>query len=453
MKVAKFGGSSLANAQQIDKVAQIVKNDPDIRVVVVSAPGKRHDEDIKVTDLLIALHTTHQAGIDETAAIQEIIDRYRSIVNDLHLDTALLKQFDKQLQDHLDNISDSKRLLDALKSCGENFNAMLISDYFSSIGLDSSYISPKEVGITVTDEPGNASLLDESYDKIAKLKGFEGILVVPGFFGYTKNGDIATFSRGGSDITGAIMTRGLDADIYENFTDQSFVYSAHPGIVEEAHGIKEITYREMRELSYSGFGIFHAEALMPLYETQTPIKIRNTNDPETDGTKIVYEREDVHEYPVIGVSGEGGFMTLTLKRYLLNREVGFLSRLFSAFSDQNVNIINAPMGIDEISIYFDGDEIDNDQHLNNLIEDLEKRFNPEWIHVEKNQAHVAVVGEGMKNTIGLAQKATSAFTDVGVSLSMINQGASEIGMFFSIDEGDLNKAIRSVHHAFFDDQK
>lgn len=449
MKVAKFGGSSLSDANQIKKVSQIVKNDDEIGVVVVSAPGKRHDDDIKVTDLLIALHTNHVAGLETDDALEEILDRYRDIVEDLDLDKALIETFKGQLKDHLSQITDSDRLLDALKSCGENFNAILISQYFQKVGLSAKYMSPKEVGICVTDEPANATLLPESYDEIAKIKGFDGVIVVPGFFGYTKDDEIVTFSRGGSDITGAIIARGVNASIYENYTDQSYIYSAHPGIVKGAHAIKEVTYREMRELSYSGFGIFHAEALAPLYEVKIPIMVRNTNEPEVLGTKIVSDRDDIAEFPVIGVAGDTGFMSITIKRYLLNREVGFMRRLLSVFEEHNINIEHVPTGIDDISVLFRIDQIESEGHLQKLIDDIQYHFDPEWIHVEHDLAMLAVVGEGMRDYIGVANRATSAFREANISLSMINQGASEISMFFSIDAGELDSAIKHLYNAFF----
>lgn len=448
MKVAKFGGSSLSSASQIQKVSQIIINDPDIRFVVVSAPGKREENDIKVTDLLIALHTNHIVGLDTQHILDQIVQRYQTIAKDLDLDLSILDTFRNQLEHLLSSIKRSDRLLDALKSCGEDFNAQLISQYLDKIGMDVSYISPKDLGIIVTDEPSNARLLNESYDLIARYKNHDKVLVIPGFFGFSKNNDIVTFSRGGSDITGAIVARGVLADIYENFTDQSYIYSAHPGIIEDPHAIEEVTYREMRELSYSGFGIFHDEALAPLYESNIPVQIKNTNAPEITGTKIVKERGLIEEYPVIGVSGDHGFMSITLKRYLLNREVGYTRRVLQVFEDHEINIEHVPTGIDDISVLIRMDQID-DRKLEELLEDIKQQCEPEWVHVEKDLAMVVVVGEGMRDTIGLANKATQAFSDSNVSLRMINQGASEISMFFGIQGKDLDKALKNLYNVYF----
>lgn len=449
MKVAKFGGSSLSSASQIQKVAKIIQDDAEIRYVVVSAPGKRDDKDVKVTDLLVALHTNHSIGVDTTNIENQIIQRYQSIADDLNISGDIIEGFRQKLQELLQTIERPNRLLDALMSCGEDFNAQLISQYFNQIGMSSEYKSPKEMGIIVTDEPSNARLLKDSYNKIAQHKDTEKILVIPGFFGVSKNDDIVTFSRGGSDITGAIIARGVGASVYENFTDQSYIYSAHPGIVDKPHAINIITYREMRELAYSGFGIFHDEALTPLYEVQIPIQIKNTNQPDIDGTMIVVERDDVKEYPVIGVSGDSGFISITIKRYLLNREIGYTRRLLQIFEDHDINIEHIPTGIDDISVVMRANQFENNNKLEELIEDIEQQFEPEWIHIEDDLAILVVVGEGMRDAIGVANRATAAFALSDISLRMINQGASEISMFFAIKSKDLNKALNSLYINYF----
>ncbi|AXY26397.1 aspartate kinase [Suicoccus acidiformans] len=450
MKVAKFGGSSLSSAGQIKKVAKIIQDDPNIRHIVVSAPGKRDDADTKVTDLLIALFTNHRTGLDTQPAIEQILQRYAAIIDELGVNSGLLEKFEATLKDHLANIEDPERLLDALKSCGEDFNAQVIAEYFNSIGMKSRYWSPREVGILVSDEPSNARLLPESYEAIAKLKDTDTVNVIPGFFGYSKDGDIVTFSRGGSDITGAIIARGVGAELYENFTDQNYIYSAHPGIVKDPHPIEEITYREMRELSYSGFSIFHDEALEPLYEVKIPIMIKNTNDPKAGGTRIVSERGSVDEYPVIGVSGDDGFLSITIKQYLLNREVGYSRRFLQIFEDFGISIEHMPTGIDDISVLMRSDQFEGNNKFEEIMEVLETQLQPEWLHVEKDLAMVVVVGEGMRNAIGTAYRATKAFAENNISLQMINQGASEISMFFAIQAKDLDTAIHSLYHTYFD---
>lgn len=449
MKVAKFGGSSLSNATQIKKVAKIIKNDSEIKFVVVSAPGKRRDQDTKITDLLIALHTNKMINMDVEPIIQNILNRFEDLINDLHVDERLLTYFNNIINKYLDTIHDSDRLLDALKSCGEDFNALIVSEYLNRINVESRYMSPEEVGITMTDNPGNAQLINTSYHKIKQLRGRKEVIVIPGFFGYTETGDIVTFSRGGSDITGAIVARGINAEAYENYTDVSYIYSSHPGIVTDPHPISEITYREIRELSYSGFNVFHDEALQPLYEVKIPVIVKNTNRPEDMGTRIVSDRKDVKEYPVIGLSGDTGFLSITIKRYLLNREKGFLQRVLQIFEDYDLSVEHVPTGIDDISIVLRSDQFEENNKLQEIESILHRDLNPEWLHVEKDLAIIAIVGEGMRDTIGIANKATQGFTKAGVSLRMMNQGASEISMFFSIPAKDLNTSIQSIYKEYF----
>lgn len=451
MKVAKFGGSSLSDAPQIKKVASILKNEPEIKYVVVSAPGKRDAEDTKVTDLLIALYDCKIAKEDVAPLIEMILNRFADILSGLNLNNELLADFEKQLMHYLATIDRPDYLLDALKSCGEDFNARILSEYLNQIDIRAKYLSPKEVGITMTDDPGNAQLLDSSYDKIEKLQDAQEVIVIPGFFGYTETGDIVTFSRGGSDITGAIVARGVNAATYENFTDVSHIYSAHPGIVSQPHPISAITYREIRELSYSGFNVFHDEALQPLYEVKIPVNIRNTNAPEVTGTCIVSDRDDVIEYPIAGISGDNGFLSITIKRYLLNREVGFLKRLLQIFEDYDLSVEHIPTGIDDISIILRKNQFTTSEQLDDLLEDIHEEVQPEWIHVEDDLALIAVAGEGMRDTIGVANKATKGFMEAGVSLRMINQGASEVSMFFTIPAENLDGAIQSLYKQYFDE--
>lgn len=450
MKVAKFGGSSLSDAGQITKVANIVKDNPDIKAVVVSAPGKRNDDDIKVTDLLIALFTNHQAGLDTDEAIQSIIARYDSIISDLELSKELLNTFEQTLRDYLTNIRQPERLLDALKACGEDFNAQLISEHFNNVGIKSSYRSPKDIGMIVSDEAGNARLLPESYDEIAKIKDIEGVIVVPGFFGYSTNGEIVTFSRGGSDISGAIIASAVNADVYENYTDVSYIYAAHPGMVKNPHKVHEVTYREMRELAYSGFGIFHDEALQPLYANKIPVQIKNTNDPAINGTRIVSDRDDIQEYPVAGISGDTGFMSFTIKQYLLNKEVGYTRRLLQIFEDLDLSIEHIPTGIDDITIILRSHQFEGNNKREQVINLIHTQLRPEWVHIEDDLAIIVVAGEGMRNVIGLANKATTAFMNQNISLQMINQGASEISMFFCIQSKDLDSAIGALYKQYFE---
>lgn len=449
MKIAKFGGSSLANGEQIKKVGQIVKNDPEIRYVVVSAPGKRNDKDIKVTDLLINLYLKVTRGDDYSEAIATVLQRYQSIINDLEIETDLMSVISQRLTTYIETIKDEKRLLDAIKSSGEDFNAMLVSKYFKQIGINAHYVSPKDAGICVSDEPSQAHLLEESYDLIQQRIGnYQGVAVIPGFFGYSKNNHIVTFPRGGSDITGAIVARGVGASVYENFTDESFIYSAHPNIISQPHPIKEITYAEMRELAYSGFGIFHDEALEPLYKVEIPVRIRNTNDPHNEGTLIVPFREDIRQYPVIGLSVDEGFTAITVRSYLLNRKIGYMRRLLQIFEEQQISVEHIPTGIDDISIIVRSHRLP-DRVMEIILDEIDIQLDPDSVSVETNLAMLAVVGEGMRSITGLANKATEGLAENNINIRMINQGASELSMFFAIQIKDSKKAIKSIYPKYF----
>ena len=449
MKVAKFGGSSLASASQIRKVAAIIQQNPDIKAVVVSAPGKRDAHDTKVTDLLIALYDCVANNSDVDSAKQAVLTRYASIIEELDGDLALVDSFNQVLTQYIDTIKEKERLLDALKACGEDFNAQVISQYLVRLGLDAHYISPRQAGIRVTDEPGNARLLDSSYGEIGLLVNHPGILIIPGFFGYSLSGDIVTFSRGGSDITGAIIANGLNADLYENYTDESFIYAMHPGKIKNPPAIKEITYNEMRELSYAGFAIFHDEALEPVYRKNIPVMIRNTNQPEIAGTKIVAQRALDSHYPVTGVSSDTGFLSISIGKYLLNREVGFTRRILQIFEDLGISIEHIPSSIDSISLILRKHQISSPELLEIILQTIQDQLKPDSIHVEDDLAIFAIVGEAMRENVGIAALATRTFAENQINIRMITQGASEISMLFAIPAKDEDKALAGLYRAYF----
>ncbi|MGH2102735.1 aspartate kinase, partial [Aerococcus urinaeequi] len=273
MKVVKFGGSSVASAEQLVKVKDIVIGDADRKVVIVSAPGKRDKDDIKVTDLLIdlaaeILHDSENAS----ATFNKIVDRFRDTAEGLEMNLAIIDDISNQLNELISSdITDQPAyFVDAIKAFGEDANAQLIAAYFSGLGYEASYLNPQDAGLFLSDNPGQARVLPESYQNLYKLRERDGIIVIPGFFGYTKDGKLVTFSRGGSDITGAIVANGVKASMYENFTDVSSIYAANPGVVHNPVAIEQLTYSEMRELSYAGFSVFHDEALQPAFIADIP---------------------------------------------------------------------------------------------------------------------------------------------------------------------------------------
>lgn len=448
MKVVKFGGSSLANGKQFKKVANIVIGDPERKIVVVSAPGKRYEEDVKITDLLIALAESVKKGEYKEELLDEIVKRFEEIINDLSLSRQLLQSVREELQEAIAYYPNQPaRLLDALMASGENNNAKLLAAYLSACGHEASYVSPKEAGLIVTDEPGNAQILPESYEKLSKLKERSGVLVIPGFFGYSHNGHIVTFPRGGSDITGAIVASGVDASEYENFTDVDSIYCVNPLMVENPCQVKELTYREMRELSYSGFSVFHDEALQPLFHKGIPVCVKNTNFPESPGTRIVAERK-LNSQTVVGIASDEGFCSLNVSKYLMNREIGFGRRLLRILEDECVSYEHTPSGIDNMSVIIRSDQLLNGKE-ERILHRIKKELDVDHVYIERNLAMIMVVGEGMNRAVGVAAKAAEALAAAGVNIKMINQGSSEVSMMFGVEADDVNKAVKSLYNAYF----
>ncbi|OEL07137.1 aspartate kinase [Staphylococcus xylosus] len=444
MKVAKFGGSSVSTADQIKKVLNIVNSDEDRRIIIVSAPGKRHKEDVKTTDLLIRLYEKVIDDLDYISKKEEIIQRYADIIYELDMSDNLLTTIDQTLENFITTLKDKpSRLLDALLSCGENFNAQLIAEYNNSQGVPTRYISPGEAGIQVTDLPQNAQILDQSYEALYNLRTYDEKLIVPGFFGVSRQNYIVTFPRGGSDITGAIVARGVRADLYENFTDVSGIFRANPTIVKNPEVIDEITYREMRELSYAGFGVFHDEALQPLHKDRIPVVIKNTNRPNDTGTFIRHDREINSSNIVSGISCDKGFTVLNIKKYLMNRQVGFTRKILGVLEDYNISFDHMPSGIDSISIIMRSKEIHNREEQ--VLNDIRDKCDVDELSVEHDLAILMIVGEGMHRIVGTANTITHALAESKINLKMMNQGASEISIMFGIDVADADKAVKSTY--------
>lgn len=444
MKVAKFGGSSVSTADQIKKVLNIVNSDEDRKIIIVSAPGKRLKEDVKTTDLLIRLYEKVIDDLYYISKKEEIIQRYADIIYELDMSDNLLTTIDQTLENFIATLKDKpSRLLDALLSCGENFNAQLIAEYNNSQGIPTRYVSPGEAGIQVTDLPQNAQILDQSYEALYNLRAYDEKLIVPGFFGVSRQNYIVTFPRGGSDITGAIVARGVRADLYENFTDVSGIFRANPTIVKNPEVIDEITYREMRELSYAGFGVFHDEALQPLHKDRIPVVIKNTNRPNDTGTFIRHDREINSSNIVSGISCDKGFTVLNIKKYLMNRQVGFTRKILGVLEDYNISFDHMPSGIDSISIIMRSKEIHNREEQ--VLNDIRDKCDVDELSVEHDLAILMIVGEGMHRIVGTANTITHALAESKINLKMMNQGASEISIMFGIDVADADKAVKSTY--------
>ncbi|MYL19717.1 aspartate kinase [Halobacillus litoralis] len=449
MKVVKFGGSSVADAGQLEKVKNIVTAEEERRVVVVSAPGKRYSGDQKVTDLLIKLGESIHNGEVDHDVYKMIIDRFQSMVDELNLPLDVLEEVRKRLEFSMEQVQKKEaKAIDSLKSCGEDGSALILSAYLRQEGYESSYVNPKEAGILVRDEPGGALVLEESFEKLYRLRERQEILVIPGFFGYTPEGTLVTFSRGGSDITGSIVAAGLQAELYENFTDVDSVYCVNPMFVDQPKELTSLTYREMRELSYAGFSVFHDEALIPAFKAKIPVCIKNTNNPSAPGTMITADLPD-REFHVVGIASDKGFLNLYVSKYLMNRELGFGRKLLQILEDEGVSFEHAPSGIDDMSVVLRDHQLPPEKE-EVVVRRIKEELKVDTIIIERDMAMIMIVGEGMNQTIGIASQAACAFREADVNIEMINQGSSEVSMMFGVKTEGLADAVQSLYHTFFE---
>ncbi|MGG1247247.1 aspartate kinase [Bacillus spizizenii] len=448
MKVVKFGGSSLASGAQLEKVFHIVTSDPARKAVVVSAPGKRYAEDTKVTDLLIACAEQYLASGSAPELAEAVVERYALIANELQLEQSITEQIRDDLFTLLEgDKSNPEQYLDTVKASGEDNNAKLIAAYFRHKGVKAEYINPKDAGLFVTNEPGNAQVLPESYQNLYRLREREGLIIFPGFFGFSEAGDVITFSRSGSDITGSILANGLHADLYENFTDVDAVYAVNPSYVENPKEISELTYREMRELSYAGFSVFHDEALIPAFRAGIPVQIKNTNNPSAQGTRVVSKRDNTNG-PVVGIASDTGFCSIYISKYLMNREIGFGRRALQILEEHGLTYEHVPSGIDDMTIILREGQMDNATERS-VIKRIQEDLHADEVIVEHHLALIMVVGEAMRHNVGTTARAAKALSEAKVNIEMINQGSSEVSMMFGVKEAEERKAVQALYQEFF----
>ena len=453
MKVCKFGGSSLANAAQINKVMDIVLADPTRRIVVVSAPGKRDSGDTKVTDLLIALANVALKGENTDREFGAVVERYASIAQELNLGEEIVRTIEMDLMDRVSQVGklSEPEFMDLMKAAGEDNNAKLVAGAFEARGKKARYASPRETGLVLKGEFGDATLDPDSYATLSRaFSNFDGIVIYPGFFGYTKEGKVATFPRGGSDITGSILAAAVCADVYENFTDVDSVYPCDPRIVEEVkdgEGIPTMTYREMRELAYAGFGVFNDDAVIPAVRARIPINIRNTNRPSEPGTMIQQSRRVVPG-TVVGIASADGFVNIVVEKYLMNREVGFGRRLLQVLEEEGISYEHMPSGVDSQCVVVKEQYLPKERE-HKIVSAIKRELTPDFVTVERDLTMLMVVGEGMCYTPGMLAKACLALASAGISMSMVNQGSSEVSFMIAIRSQDRDAAVRALYKAFF----
>ena len=449
LKVSKFGGSSLATGEQVRRVCDIITDDPARKIVVVSAPGKRHGNDIKVTDLLIAAASQRLMGKIGASECAEAIERYRDIASELELPAEIIESIAHDFTERLEDSTDDADLyMDTMKAGGEDNCARLIAQVLQVRGVEAHYVNPKDAGLLLSDEPGNAHVLPEAYNRLRHLKERPGITIFPGFFGYSNEGHIVTFSRGGSDITGAILASAVRAEIYENFTDVDSVFAANPSIISDPAPISELTYREMRELSYAGFSVFHDEALEPVYRAMVPVHIRNTNNPKSAGT-LILPNCNSRETPVVGIAAMSNVCCVYLSKYLMNRQIGFGRRLLQILEGEDISFEHVPSGIDNMSVIIREENLPSEKEKR-VVEQIRQTLAPEDISVERGLSLIMVVGEGMQHTVGVAARATCALANSDVNIEIINQGSNEVSMMFGVKSTDMDVAVQALYKEFFD---
>lgn len=434
VKVLKFGGSSLADAEQFKKVAAIIKAEPERRYVVASAPGKRFSEDIKVTDMLYDCYklVKENQPIDDAFALIE--NRYNGIINDLGIDLDLQPEFDR-----IKNAIVHHAGRDYIASRGEYLNSMVLASF---IGYD--FIDAEE-GIFFKD---NGTLdTEKTNEELSAILENHTHAVIPGFYGVMPNGTIKTFSRGGSDITGSIVARAIKADIYENWTDVSGMLMADPRCVKDPKVIPVITYAELRELSYMGATVMHEDAIFPVREMGIPINIRNTNAPQDAGTMIVASVESNKVDTIItGVAGKTGFSVIAIEKDMMNSEVGFGRNVLEVLENYNICFEHLPSGIDTMSVVVN----DHDflPHRIAIVNDIMKRTKADAVNVYGGIALIAVVGRGMTGSKGTASRLFKAIAEGDINIRMIDQGSSELNIIVGVAEEDYVKALNAIYHEF-----
>ncbi len=433
LKVAKFGGSSVADAIQLMKIKKIIEADSERRYIVVSAPGKRFDKDNKITDLLYLCKTHMDHNLPYEQVLQVIQDRYVAAAVGLGLDI----DYDQQFQIIKDKLEKGEATADYLASRGEYLNAILAAKLLGYDFVDTDKLIKFSAKGRLLAEETNEALA-------AELKKHERA-VLPGFYGSTPDGKIKTFSRGGSDITGALVARAAGADIYENWTDVSGFLMADPRIVDNPKPIAEISYRELRELSYMGASVLHDEAIYPAKEDNIPINIRNTNRPEDPGT-IITADAPLSDHIITGIAGSKNFTVIGLSKSMMSQEVGFVRRLAGVFADKDVSLEHMPSGIDTISVVVDNDELNG--KLDDIVDEIQRQLQPDTIDVFENMALIATVGRGMSSRTGTSAKLFTALADAGVNIRMIDQGSSEINIIVGVQNKDFEKAVKAIYDAF-----
>ena len=432
-KVVKFGGSSLASAQQFKKVGDIIRSDEARKYVVPSAPGKRFDGDTKVTDMLYQCYAVAQEGKKFDDLLKKIKERYDEIISGLGLSLSLEEEF-KVIKEQFK----AKAGSDYAASRGEYLNGIIMANYLGYEFIDSAtVIFFKEDGTFDADKTNQ--VLGKRLENVERA-------VIPGFYGAYENGVVKTFSRGGSDVTGSIVAKAVRADLYENWTDVSGFLVADPRIIDNPEVIQTITYKELRDLSYMGATVLHEDAIFPVRKEGIPINIKNTNAPEDPGTMIVESTCKLPKYTITGIAGKKGFVSVNIEKDMMNSEIGFGRRVLQAFEDHGISFEHVPSGIDTMTVFVHQEEFEGKEQ--EVLAEIHRLTQPDSIDIEPNLGLIAVVGRGMKSNRGTAARIFAALAHVNVNVKMIDQGSSELNIIIGVDNRDFEAAIKAIYDIF-----
>lgn len=432
-KVVKFGGSSLANAEQFQKVGDIIRSEESRRYVVPSAPGKRFDGDKKVTDLLYGCYAAAENGEDFDEKLDAIKERYYEIIRGLSLNLSLEEEFQKIREDFK-----AQAGKEYAASRGEFLNGKVMAAYLGYEFVDAAEVIRFDKNGNLEREKTNKLL----YKRLSKCER----AVIPGFYGATEDGKVRTFSRGGSDVTGSLVAKAIEADMYENWTDVSGMLVTDPRIVDNPAVIETVTYRELRELSYMGATVLHEEAIFPVRKEGIPINIRNTNRPEDKGTLIVESTCKKPKYTITGIAGKKGFCSINIEKSMMNSEIGFGRKVLQVFEDQGISFEHIPSGIDTLTVYVHQDEFEEKEQ--EVIAGIHRAVQPDFVEMESDLALIAVVGRGMKSTRGTAGRIFSALAHANVNVKMIDQGSSELNIIIGVENRDFEAAVKAIYDIF-----
>lgn len=434
LKVVKFGGTSLASAEAFRKVKNIIEQDPNRRYVVPSAPGKRFSDDTKVTDLLYQCYEAVSNGQPYDHIFNAIKERYTSIVTGLELDYDIVCHLD-----HVYKTLPSTVTPDYAASRGEYLNGLLLAAYLGVPFVDAA-------NVIFFNAQGQLDMAKTEAAIKEKLADYPRA-VIPGFYGSLPNGEIKTFSRGGSDITGALVARAVNAAMYENWTDVSGIYMADPRIISQPKEISHITYSELRELAYAGANVLHEDAIYPVRQVGIPINIRNTNRPEDPGTLIISSNGNGEaESDVTGIAGRKDFVIITIEKALMHSETGFVRRLLSILEEEDISFEHMPSGIDSVSLVISECQLKG--KLETVIAKIDKRLEPDKVEVFHEIALIATVGRRMVYKKGIAARLFTALAESGINIRLIAQGSSEMNIIIGIENKDFDQAVKSIYNAF-----